>query len=176
MRPPLSQIKTDTSGRISTFAHETILALLVLELLPACAWLLGCGGGSSLSVAPPPPPPPPPPSIGITVTPTTGSVLLGSSQTLTARVTNSTNTSVTWSVNGVPEGSAAGGTITTGGVYTAPADLPSQAIVQVTATSQADPTKSASSELTITSDIGIALPRAGPSAGRRAPRRVGAWT
>jgi len=155
MRPPLSQIKTDASGRISTFAHETILALLVLELLLACPWLLGCGGGSSLSVSPPPPPPAP--SIGITVTPTTGSVLLGSSQTLTATVTNSTNTSVTWSVNGVPEGSAAGGTITTGGVYTAPADLPSQAIVQVTATSQADPTKSAASELTITSDIGITL-------------------
>ena len=87
----------------------------------------------------------------------TGSVLLGSSQTLTATVTNTSNTNVTWSVNGVAGGSASTGTISTGGTYTAPADLPSPAIVQVTATSQADPTKSATAQLTITSDLAITL-------------------
>jgi hypothetical protein len=102
-------------------------------------------------------PPPPPPSITITVTPTTGSILLGNSQTITATVTNTTDTSVTWSVNSVPGGTATTGTVTIGGVYTAPGDLPSPAIVQVTATSQADATKSATAQITITSDITIAL-------------------
>jgi hypothetical protein len=40
------QIKTDTGGRIPTTAHQTILALLVFQLLLQCASLLGCGGGS----------------------------------------------------------------------------------------------------------------------------------
>jgi hypothetical protein len=76
---------------------------------------------------------------------------------LTATVTNTTNTSVTWSVNGVAGGSASSGTITTSGVYTAPGDLPSSPIAQVTATSQADSTKSATAQLAITSDIGISI-------------------
>lgn len=95
------------------------------------------------------------------MTPTSGSVLLGSSQTLTATVTNATNTSVTWSVNGVAGGSASSGTITTSGVYTAPGDLPSSPIVQVTATSQADSTKSATAQLAVMSDIGIDVSVAG---------------
>jgi len=42
-------------------------------------------------------------------------------------------------------------------VYTAPADLPSPATVQITATSHADPTKSGTGNLTITSDITLSL-------------------
>ena len=129
--------------------------LLFLITLTAGAWLQGYRGGSPVSVAPPPPPPPP--SISVTVTPMSGSVLLGSSQTLTAMVTNTTETSVTWAVNGVQGGSASTGTITADGIYTAPGDLPSPAKVQVTATSQADKTKSATAQLTITSDIAIAI-------------------
>ena len=77
--------------------------------------------------------------------------------TFTATVTNTSNTAVSWSVNGVPSGNAAVGTITTSGVYTAPADLPSPAVVQVTATSQAAPTISGSANETIVSDIVLAL-------------------
>ncbi|MGB9465045.1 MAG: hypothetical protein WBR10_08025 [Candidatus Acidiferrum sp.] len=86
-----------------------------------------------------------------------GSILLGNSQTFSAQVTNTTDTSVVWSVNGIPGGSASTGTINSGGVFTAPADLPSPATVPVTATSQADSTKSATAQLTITSDITISL-------------------
>ncbi len=86
-----------------------------------------------------------------------GSVLLGNSQTFVATVTNTTDSNVTWSVNGVPGGTVSNGTITTSGVYTALGDMPSPAIVQVTATSQADTTKSATAQLSITSDIGISL-------------------
>ncbi len=78
---------------------------------------------------------------------------LGNMQAFLATVTNTTNTAVTWSVNGVTGGSASAGTITSTGMYTAPGDLPSPASVQVTATSAADSTKSASASVTVVSDI-----------------------
>jgi len=84
-------------------------------------------------------------------------VLLGNMLTFSATVKNTTDTTVSWSVNGVSGGSAATGTITAAGVYTAPADLPSPVTVQVTATSHADPTKSATVSVTIASDIGMAI-------------------
>jgi hypothetical protein len=133
-------------------------ALHCVVLLAVAACVQGCGGGSTGNVTnPPPPPPSPPPSIVVTITPPSASVLLGNSQTFTARVTSATNTAVTWSVNGLPNGSTSTGTISSAGLYTAPADLPSPAIVQVTATSQADTTKSATAQLTIASDIAITL-------------------
>jgi hypothetical protein len=49
------------------------------------------------------------------------------------------------------------GKITSAGVYNAPTDLPSPTIVQVTATSLADSSKSATAQITITSDIGISI-------------------
>ena len=69
----------------------------------------------------------------------------------------STDTAVSWSVNGVPNGDTTLGTITSAGVYTAPADLPSPATVQITATSHADPAKSGTGNLAITSDITLNL-------------------
>ena len=153
MRSPLLQIRRKLSGRISTAAHKPILVLLAFQILPACVGLQGCGGGAGSG----PPPPPPPPGISVTVTPIAATVLLGNSQTLVATVSNTTDTSVSWSVNGVTGGTTSAGTITASGTYTAPADLPSPAVVQVTATSQADPTKSATAQLTIASDLAITL-------------------
>src|SRR5690348_16002077 len=149
---PLTQFSQKTTGErlrdiprqcphlVSSFA--AILALTVT----------GCGSGTAGT-----PPPPPPPAIAVTVSPASASVLLGNSESFTAAVTNATNSNVTWSVNGVPGGSTASGTITSAGLYTAPADLPSAAVVQITATSVADPTKSATAQLTITSDISLAV-------------------
>jgi len=77
--------------------------------------------------------------------------------TFTAKVSNATDTSVSWTVNGTAGGNAPIGTITSAGVYTAPADLPSPAVVQVAAASHADPTKSGSANVTVTSDITLAL-------------------
>ncbi len=77
--------------------------------------------------------------------------------TLTATVTNTSDTSVVWSVNGIAGGNSIVGTITTTGVYTAPADLPSPSTVQITATSQADATKSGTASVTVMSDITLGL-------------------
>lgn len=130
-------------------------------LLAEGAWTLGCRSASA-----PPPPPPPPLSITVTVAPASGSLVLGGQATFTATVTNTTDTTVTWSVSGVPGGSTALGTITSAGVYTAPADLPSPATVLITTTSHADSTKSGSGNLAITSDISLILTQNQTASGR----------
>lgn len=155
MRPLThNSVKVNASHRSRHALRARALGLAQASL--AALKLLGCGGGPA-SVISPPPSAPPPPSVTVTVSPTTGSVLLGNSQTLTATVTSTTDTSVTWSVNNIPGGGPSMGTITAAGVYTAPVDLPSPATVRVTATSQADSTESATAQLTITSDIGISI-------------------
>jgi hypothetical protein len=127
---------------------------LVCVLLATGAWTLSCGGGGAGSVTPPPPPPP---SIQVVVTPNPGTVLLGETLAFSASVSNSTDTSVIWSVNGITGGSPQAGTISADGVYMAPADLPQGGTVQVTATSHADSSKFASVRVTVSSDITVAI-------------------
>src|ERR1700733_1588681 len=86
---------------------------------------------------------PTPPSGGGPVTLTlTGaaSVTLGSSSQYSATVSGSANTSVKWSVNGVAGGNATDGSISSGGLYTAPTTAPQPSTVTIAATSVADPT------------------------------------
>ena len=130
--------------------HRFALATILLAM---GASILGCGGGGAGSGTQPPPPP----LIAVSVTPVTGTVLLGETLSFSATVTNTPDTTVTWSVNGITGGSAQAGTISADGVYTAPADLPSGGTVQVTATSHADATKSATAKVTIASDISVSL-------------------
>jgi hypothetical protein len=85
------------------------------------------------------------PSVTVAVSPTSATVRLGRSRQFTATVHNTPNTAVTWRV----VGGSANGTITSTGVYKTPTTIPSPATVMVTATSVADPTKSASAQVTI---------------------------
>jgi serine protease len=93
-----------------------------------------------------------PSPVTVSVSPATGSLQAGSgtTETLTATVGQTLNTQVTWQVNSVTGGNATVGTITTGGVYTVPAMVPSPATVTVTAVSAADSTRSGSAAITIT--------------------------
>src|SRR5260370_430810 len=127
--------------------------LVLIALFAEGSGTFGCNAG----VASSPLPPPPSPAIAVTVKPRDGSVVIGGQPTFTATVTNTMDTAVSWSVSGVPGGNATLGTITSGGVYTAPVDLPSPATMQITATSHADSTKSGSAPLAITSDITLNL-------------------
>jgi hypothetical protein len=83
--------------------------------------------------------------------------LLGETFAFSATVSNSTDNTVSWSVNGIHGGSAQAGTISADGVYTAPPDVPQGGTVQVTATSHADSTKFAAATVTISSDIAVSL-------------------
>jgi hypothetical protein len=87
--------------------------------------------------------------ITVSITPTTASVQTGMTQTFSAAVMGSSNTTVSWSVNGVAGGNATVGMISTSGLYTAPMTVPTPALVTVTAVSAADSTKSASAQTTV---------------------------
>jgi hypothetical protein len=91
-----------------------------------------------------------PPVVGISVSPSSATVPLKQSRQFTATVTGTPNTSVSWKVNGVTGGSNSLGRVSSTGVYMAPKRLPSPATVTVSATSVADPTKSASATVTVT--------------------------
>jgi uncharacterized protein (DUF1800 family) len=69
---------------------------------------------------------------------------LGSTVQLSATVTNTSNTALTWQVNGVAGGSSATGTISATGLYTPPATIPSPNTLTITAVTQATPVATAS--------------------------------
>ncbi|MEO6243945.1 MAG: DUF1800 family protein [Opitutaceae bacterium] len=83
-------------------------------------------------------PPPPPPSVSVTITPSSVALTNGATQQFNASVTGSANVAVSWSVNGVPGGNVTIGTISSHGLFTAPAVTPSPATVTIRATSAAD--------------------------------------
>ena len=139
---------------------RALTPLAKIILFSVGAWTLGCAEGGTGSVAPPPPSPP---SIQVTIAPNASSVLLGEALSFTASVSNTSDTAVSWSVNGVAGGSPQAGTISSAGVYNSPADLPANAAVQITATSHADSSKSANAAVTITSDIAVSLSPGNPA-------------
>ncbi len=89
------------------------------------------------------------PGINVSVTPATGNVRLGTTQVFVANVTGTSNTGVTWAVNGIVGGNAALGTIVGNGNYSAPKALPNPNSITVSATSLADPTKSGNAAITL---------------------------
>ena len=113
-----------------------ISAMLVLA-----AFLVACGGGGGSS----------PPVVAVSVTPSTVNTLWPNlqgaplqAQQFTANVTGTSNTAVTWAIS-------SGGTtdtISSTGLYTAPTSAPPTHVV-VTATSQADTTKSGNATINI---------------------------
>lgn len=82
---------------------------------------------------------PTPPEVLVAVSPATASLTTGATQQFIATLTGTVNTAITWT--------ATGGTITSGGLFTAPA---SAGTYTVKATSVADATKSATSTVTVT--------------------------
>jgi N-acetylneuraminic acid mutarotase len=85
----------------------------------------------------------PPGVVTVSVSPTTVSRGPSQTQQFTAAVSGTTNTAVTWSISPLV------GSISTTGLYTAPSSITTQQTVTVTATSQADPAKSASATVTL---------------------------
>jgi hypothetical protein len=73
------------------------------------------------------------------------------------RCNGSANTAVTWTINGMTGGGNPLEAISSAGLYSASADAPSPALVQITATGVAARTVSASAQVTITSDIVVAV-------------------
>lgn len=87
--------------------------------------------------------------VTVSISPTAATVKVGRIKQFVATVHNTTNTTVTWKVNGVTGGNSTTGTITPKGVYTAPRTVPTPATVTVSAVSNADPTQSAGASVTV---------------------------
>jgi hypothetical protein len=130
---------TDDAGHTDT-ANVVITPASATTTAPAAAGQSACS-----SVAP---------AILIDVCPATDTVQAGGTATLTATVANATNTAVSWEVNGLVGGSATVGTITSTGVYTAPASVPASATVTISAVSATDASASGSAQMTITAPPG----------------------
>ena len=79
----------------------------------------------------------------VSVSPTAATLRAGQTQQFTATVSNSSNTAVTWSIN-PPLGS-----ITSTGLYTAPASVTTASTVTITATSQADSSRFANATVAL---------------------------
>ena len=122
-------------------------ARLLGLMLAACALVSGCKTKTT---------------VGITLTPTSATVLVGTTTQFTANVTN--GGAVNWSVNGVANGNTTVGTISTSGLYTAPLSVPVTAgtpptptAITVTAILQADSTVTASATVTLDSGVRVAI-------------------
>lgn len=98
----------------------------------------------------------------MSISPATASVALGVQQTFTANVCFSTNQNVTWSVTGSSCTTTNCGTVASTGAntatYTAPASLPPANPVTLVATSVADPSRTASASITVTSTGSCSTP------------------
>ena len=105
-----------------------------VALMAAPAILNSCGSGSSTTATTP--------TITVSCVPASVTVL-GTSQ-CTATVLNLSSTLVNWSVSGTGTGA-----ITAGGLYTAPATVPTSNVVTITATSQAQSTLTATQTITL---------------------------
>jgi serine protease len=128
---------TDEVGRVDT-ANVVLSPTSAVSAAPASATEKSCTVTT--------------PKVVLAVCPVSGSVQAGSgSQTFTATVANATDDSVTWQVNGIAGGDSTVGTITSAGVYTAPAQVASAAAVTITAVSNADHSVVSTSIVNITS-------------------------
>jgi beta-glucanase (GH16 family) len=90
------------------------------------------------------------PSIAVEVTPANASIVIGATKQFAAAVTGSPNAAVVWSVLGKNCGKNGCGTISSHGLYSAPAAASSSALVTVTATSVVEPGAHASATITLT--------------------------
>jgi hypothetical protein len=128
---------------------KLVLILSILGLMCGCG-----GGGTSTSTTPP--------AVAVSITTPTSAqtVPVNGTLAITAAVANTTNTAVTWTVNGVTNGNSTYGTIAGSGLsvtYTAPAAVPATATFNITATSQEDTSKSASVSVTISAGVVVSI-------------------
>src|SRR5207244_2125525 len=129
-----------------------------LDLLASWVWLaavgvtvletVGCAGVSTT---------PTPISVSVTISPILATVAAGGTQQFSAVVQNTSNTAVTWQVNGVTGGNATVGTISSSGLYTAPRVAPTTAVGPAAAVVPADATKAGAAVATTTTPTTVSV-------------------
>jgi hypothetical protein len=154
----LSQIGVDVPGTSPSQVTLPIcaMAMLAVGTDPFAAVSLGYG---TLDI----PPAPGSSTISVSVNkPYYPEVVTGGTMQFNATVTGATNTAVVWSVNGLTTGNSTIGTMTAGGLYTAPAVVPEGGSVSIYATSVQDPSQTGWIVITIV--VGTPFPSPLPAA------------
>jgi arylsulfate sulfotransferase len=123
---------------VSTNLRKVLPVAIVLVQV---GLLSNCGSSSTTEMSPA--------VVSLSLSSQSTSALVAQSVQFTATVSGTSNTAVTWLVNGVTGGNSSVGTISATGMYTAPVVPPSPNTVAVQATSVADTTKTASLTLTV---------------------------
>jgi len=114
--------------------------------------LNGCGGVSRLGTSSTSDKPSPG-AVKVTVTPASTQLRVNAKKQFSAAVSNNSNKTVSWSVNGIAGGNATIGKVDSTGLYQAPVALPSPNFISVEATSAADSTVSASASVTVENPV-----------------------
>jgi arylsulfate sulfotransferase len=104
--------------------------ILLSTMIGVMALVTGCGGGGN----------------SILIAPGQAALVTGQAVQFSANVQGSSDSTVTWSVNGVVGGSSATGTITAAGLYAAPPTLSEPATFTIRAVSNANSSLSASAK------------------------------
>lgn len=92
--------------------------------------------------------------VRVTVTPQSACVMPSNTEQYTADVVNTTNTSVKWYVDGTQNGTSSAGTISAGGLYTAPGATGTHTIEAI---SQASTTATSSTTVSVTSSPSFSI-------------------
>ena len=127
---------SSSNAAVATISPAGLATAVGLGAATIAASMNSVTGTASLTVGP---------AVSITLSPATASVAVGQSQQFAASVANTTNTAVTWSVDGIAGGNSTVGTVSSSGLY----QSTGAGVHQITATSQEDPTKSAQGSLTV---------------------------
>ena len=114
--------------------------------MAAAAGLAGCSGASGKAASA---------SIPAIAVNGGGQVRLGATDQYTATVTGTTNTAVSWLVNGVVGGSSTTGTISTTGLFTPPATIPATNTVTISAVTTAAPAATAAASEAILNPLPV---------------------
>lgn len=102
--------------------------------------------------------------IRVQMIPTDATIGSQETYTITANVTGTTDTAVTWSVNGLANGDTTNGTIVPTGPQTALYTAPTSTITaSIVATSSADPSESGTSTITVSSGVDPAITSIDPT-------------
>lgn len=160
------QVSASLQSATSLKITGTATAAQVGQKLPMKVVNTGLGGTTSetvqLSITAAPP-------VAVATSPSSATVVAGKTQQFSASVSNASDTSVLWSVNGVAGGNATVGTISAAGLYTAPAAVPNPASVTVTASSVASPGTSASASVSISAPPPVVAVSLSPSSAQLKP-------
>jgi hypothetical protein len=96
-------------------------------------------------------------SVSVTVAPSSATVNVNGTKQFSASVQNSSDQTVSWSVNGIPGGNGLTGTISASGFYSAPTTVPSPATVVIEAASNSTPSAFGTASVTVTPAVIISM-------------------